>query len=72
MQTFKEGGSVVYCASTVGAHRVRGVSCSFFKFLLLRKQLHDFEEAAAGRPLTVTFQLERDCCLSTPGRCPKH
>lgn len=44
----------MYCASTMGAHRVWGVSCCFLPFSALRKQLCGLKEAAADMPLTFT------------------
>lgn len=38
-----------------GAQGMQGVSCSFFKFLVLKKQLHGLKEPAAGQPPTLTF-----------------
>lgn len=39
-----------------------GVSGFLVNVLVLRKWLRGLKEAAAGPPLTLTFQLERDCC----------
>ena len=45
-----------------GANGAVGMSHSLLNFLVLDKQLHGLKEAAAGPALTLTYQLERDCC----------
>lgn len=58
---------MVYRAYAMGAHSMWDVSCSSFKFLVLRKQLCGLKETAAGLPFTLTFQLSIHSRL-----CSKH
>lgn len=48
-------GTTLSKPSKEEAQGMQGMSCSFFKFLVLKKQLHGLQEPAAGQPLVLTF-----------------